>query len=105
MKIDLKATDRKFRFLDASTMKLVAAQAPAPAGKHFLVIKKNGDGRPCAWGKGREFADCVQVADEQWDCHGEPDETGKRCGSCYPGETVGEYEVHIVSDRPLHEQV
>jgi hypothetical protein len=93
-----------FTFDRASTKSLVESQAPAPAGRHFLVIKKNGDGRPCAWGKGSEFADCVEMADQQWDQHGEVDATGKRTGCCYPGETFGGYEVHLVSDKPLHEQ-
>lgn len=98
--------DRKFTYRDGRVRALVASQKPAPSGRHFLVIKTNGDGRPCAFGKAREFTDAVQVAEHQWDMHGEYDETtGRRCGSCYPGETVGEYEVHMVSDKPISEQV
>lgn len=98
-------TERKFVYRDARVRQLVDEQAPAPKGRHFLVIKKNSDGRPCAWGKSSEFADALQVADEQWDAHGFVDDYGERSGCCYIGETVGEYEVHLVSDKPLHEQL
>lgn len=99
-------TERRFVYLDGRVRRLVESQAPAPKGRHFLVIKKNSDGRPCAWGKSSEFADAVQVADEGWASHGYVlDSTGKRSGFCYEGETVGEYEVHLVSDKPLSEQL
>jgi len=92
--VKIETKDRKFVYLNANVKRLVDSQAPSPKGTHFMVIKKNSDGRPCAWGKGSEFADCVQVADEQWDAHGDG-------GCCYPGETVGEYEVHLVSSQPI----
>jgi hypothetical protein len=102
----MKIKDRKFTFTDARVRSLVDEQLPAPKGRHFLVIKTNSEGRPCAWGKGSEFADAVTVADEQWDRHGAViDATGARSGCCYEGETVGEYQVHMVSDKPLSEQV
>lgn len=102
----MKTKDRKFVFADARVRQLVEAQGPAPKGCHFLVIKPNTDGRPCAWGKAAEFDDAVHVADEQWDEHGEVlDGSGKRSGHCYHGEEAGPYHVHLVSDRPLAEQV
>jgi hypothetical protein len=101
-----KIKDRKFVFTDDRVRQLVDEQRPAPKGRHFLVIKPNTDGRPCAWGKSSEFADAVQVADEQWDAHGEvADGTGRRTGLCYHDEEAGPYHVHLVSDRPLGEQV
>src|SRR5690348_7101400 len=102
----MKFNDRKFTFTDRRVRELAGSQKPAPTGRHFLVIKRNGDGRPCSFGKAAEFTDAVQVADEQWDLHGEViDDTGKRSGCCYPGETVGEYQVLMVSSKPLAEQV
>lgn len=96
---------RKF-VAEPHVRKLVASQAPAPTGQHFLVIKKNGDGRPCAFGKSSEFADALQVADDQWDAHGYVvDSTGRRSGCCYDGEVVGVYEIHLVSSKPLGEQL
>ena len=102
----MKKIDRRFEYLDARVRQLVDEQAPAPKGSHFLVIKTNGDGRPCAWGKAPEFTDALETAEAGWDAHGAVvDSSGKRSGRCYDGEPVGAYEVHLVSDRPLSEQV
>jgi hypothetical protein len=102
MATDIKLPDRKFTYRDARVRQLVDEQKPAPRGLHFLVIKTNSEGRPCAWAKGSEFTDAVEHAERMWENHGEVvDGTGKRSGCCYPGETVGEYQVHIVSDAPL----
>jgi hypothetical protein len=106
MATDFKFTDRKFIYPDARVRKLVVEQKPAPRGAHFLVVKTNGDGRACAWGKAAEFTDAVERADQVWSEHGYVvDGTGKRSGCCYDGETVGEYQVHLVGDRPLQEQL
>ncbi len=103
MATDIKIPDRKFTYIDLKVRKLI--DRPAPRGKHFLVIKTNSEGRPCAWGKGPEFTDAVERADELWAAHGDViDATGKRSGCCYPGETVGEYQVYLIGDAPLHTQ-
>lgn len=85
---------REWRYLDARVRQLVDEARPAPRGSHFLVVATNSEGRPCGWGKASEFTDAVEVADRAWDAHGHGD-------GCYPGETRGAYEVHLVSDAPV----
>lgn len=96
MSDDELTAKRRWEIREPAVRRLVDSHAPAPRGTHYLVIKANSEGRPCAWGKAEEFDVAVRVADEQWAKHGEGG-----CGACYPGETVGNYEVHLVSSDPV----
>lgn len=74
--------------------KPLACGFDAPPGKHYMIIAKNTDGRPCGWGKAKNYHDAKRVADEQWCKHGDGD-------GCYPGEAKGNYDVALVDEAPV----